>query len=99
MPTFETFPRFEAEWRTMTREQQAMFRDVILDAFIPGLITPNRSFRPELRVKPVQGRPGLLEMSWSKEGRAVFSYGAERAPGESHVIWWQITALASRFGF
>jgi hypothetical protein len=97
MPTFETLPRFEARWRTMTREQQATFRKVVLGAFTPDLLTPGRSFRPELRVKPVHENPGLLEMSWSEEGRAAFSYGAEHALGEPHVIWWQITASANSF--
>jgi len=96
MPTFATFPRFEADWRTMTREQQEAFRTVVLDAFVPDLMTPGMPFRPELHVKPVSGHAGLLEMSWSEEGRAAFSYGTEHMPGEPHVIWWQITPSQPR---
>lgn len=94
MPTFETLAHFEAGWRTMTREQQAAFREVVLRAFIPDLIRPGRSFRPELRVRPIPRYSGLHEMSWSEDGRAAFSYGAERRLGGPHVIWWQITASA-----
>jgi hypothetical protein len=94
MPTFETLARFEAGWRIMTREQQAAFRGVVLEAFTPDVSGPARSFRPELSVRAVPGHPGLHEMSWSEEGKAAFSYGAERIPGEPHVIWWQITASA-----
>lgn len=96
MPTFETLPRFEAGWRSLTQEQQATFRKVMLEAFTPDLMTPGRAFRPELSVRAIPGHPGLYEMSWSEEGRAAFSYGSERVPGEPHVIWWQITASANR---
>jgi hypothetical protein len=95
MPTFETLPLFEAGWRNLTREQQGTFRQVVLEVFTPDLMTPRRSFRPELSVGPVEGHPGLLQMSWSAEGRAAFSYGADKTPGEPHVIWWQITASAN----
>jgi hypothetical protein len=96
MPTFETMPGFEATWRNLTQEQQAAFRKVVLEAFIPDLVEPGRSFRTELSVRPA-GHPGLLQMAWGEEGRAAFSYGAERAPGEPHVIWWQITAAAAGY--
>lgn len=97
MPTFETSPGFEAGWRNLTRQQQDRFRKVVLEAFTPDLTTEGRSFRPGLRVKKVTGHAGLYEMSWSEDGRAAFSYGAEQAPGEVHVIWWQITVLAEPF--
>jgi len=97
MPTFETPPSFEGGWRAMTREQQATFRHVVAEAFAPDLMTPGRPFRPELRVRIVPGHPGLHEMAWSEEGRAAFSYGTEHSPGESHVIWWRITAAAHGF--
>lgn len=97
MPTFETLPPFESGWRGMTREQQATFRKVVLEAFAPDLMTPTRLFRVDLDVKAVPGRAGLLEMTWSEDGRAAFSYGSERTPGEPHVIWCRITATANRF--
>jgi len=97
MPTFETLPSFEAGWRSMTHEQQATFRKVVLEALTPDLATSGPSFRPELRVRPVAGHPGLYEMSWGDGGRAAFSYGTERVPGEPHLIWWQITATAEEF--
>jgi hypothetical protein len=31
--------------------QQALFRKVVLDAFVPDLMPPDRPFRPGLRVK------------------------------------------------
>jgi hypothetical protein len=97
MPTFETLPAFEAGWQRMTHEQQATFRKVVLDSLAPNLTTSSPSFRPELRVRPVSGHSGLYEMSWGERGRAAFSYGTERVPGEPHLIWWQITAAAEGF--
>lgn len=44
-------------------------------------------FRRGLRVKGLQGAPGLFEMTWAPDGRAVFSFGEEVLPGEPHVIW------------
>ncbi len=51
MATFETLPRFEAGWKKLTREQQDTFRKVVLEAFEPDLMAPDRPFRPALRVR------------------------------------------------
>ena len=94
MATFETLPRFEAGWATLTEEQQALFRSVVLEAFEPDLAMPDRPFRPALRVRQLAGSPDVFEMTWSDDGRATFSYGAEREPGQPHVIWRQIGTFA-----
>lgn len=93
MPTFETLPHFETCWRKLTREQQAAFRAVVLEAFEPDLLSPDRPFRLGLRVRSVAGYPGLFEMSWHHDGRATFSYGAEREPGQPHVVWQEIVTI------
>ena len=38
MPTFETFPRFKRDWKKLTSQQQAMFRKIVLEAFVPDLM-------------------------------------------------------------
>ncbi len=48
------------------------------------------SFRSSLRVKGVQGHPGIYEMTWAGDGRATFHYGQEQRPGELHVVWRRI---------
>jgi len=93
MATFETLPRFERGWRRLTHEQQALFRKVVLEAFEPDLIAPVRTFRPSLRVRELAAHPGVFEMTWSDDGRASFSYGAEREHGQPHVIWRQIRTV------
>ena len=94
MATFETLPRFEAEWKNLACEQQATFRKVVLEAFEPDLMAHDRPFRPELRVREVIGHPGVFEMTWDDHGRATFCYGAERVPGRPHVLWRQIGIFA-----
>ncbi len=43
-------------------------------------------FRHGLRVKGVQGAPGVFEMTWASDGRATFEYGQSQGAGP-HVIW------------
>jgi hypothetical protein len=90
MPTFETLPRFERDWKNLTRQQQAAFRKVIREYFVPDLAAPDRPFRLGLRVKGVTVHPGVFEMTWDNDGRATFSYGEERIAGQAHVIWRRI---------
>jgi len=45
MPTFETTPRFERDWKNLTRQQQGLFRKVVLEVFVPDLAAPDRPFR------------------------------------------------------
>ena len=90
MPTFQALPRFERDWKNLTRQQQAMFRKVVLEAFVPDLMAPDRPFRPGLRVKRVAAHPRVFEMTWDNDGRATFSYRGERIPGQSPVIWRRI---------
>ncbi|MHB1594451.1 MAG: hypothetical protein ACYCO9_03705 [Streptosporangiaceae bacterium] len=67
MPTFETLPRFERDWKNLTRQQQATFRKVITEYFVPDLAAPDRPFRPGLRVKGVTAHPnrGRATRFWS----------------------------------
>ncbi len=88
MPTFQTTPRFERDWKQLTADLRARFRRVIVDQFVPDLT--RGSFRAGLRVKGVHAAPGVFEMTWAPDGRATFSYGRSRREGESHVIWRRI---------
>jgi len=95
MVTFETLPQFELGWRRLTREQQASFRKVVLEAFEPDLIVRESPFRSSLRVREMAGHPGVFEMTWGDDGRATFSYGTEREEDQPHVIWRQIERLTN----
>jgi len=65
-------------------------RKVVLEAFVPDLIAPDRPFRPGLRVKGVAAHPRVFEMTSDNDGRTTFTYGPERVLGQPHVIWRRI---------
>jgi hypothetical protein len=46
--------------------------------------------RPGLRVKPYRRQPGVWEMTWADDGRALFRFGESVIPGHRHVIWLRI---------
>lgn len=88
MPTFDVTPRFRADRKKLARgspEQLARFEKVVREAFVPDLEAGR--FRPSLRVKGIQGHPGIYEMTWAPDGRATWEYGQEQIPGKAHVIW------------
>lgn len=47
--------------------------------------------RGALRVKPLQSRPGIWELTWEAgDGRATFEYGTGRRPGMRHIVWRRV---------
>lgn len=89
MPTYETLPRFERDWKSLEVDQQKRFRDKVKNEFVPDLESGN-GFRRGLRVKGVQGAEGVFEMTWAPDGRATWQYGLEITKGQPHIIWRRI---------
>jgi hypothetical protein len=89
VPTFERRPRFDREFRRLPQELQRAFLGM-LPLFIAALRKKPPAFPRSLRVKGVQGHPGVYELSFGAGGRATFAYGDEVVPGEPHVIWRRI---------
>jgi hypothetical protein len=87
VPTYQARPRFLRDFKSLTAVQVVAWERA-LDLFIECLRSGN--FDPSLRVKRVQGYPGVWEMSWATDGRATFEYGEEVRPGEAHVIWRRV---------
>ncbi len=58
----------------------------VLESFRRDLekLTPEQ--RNQLRV-PVTGHDSIWELTWAADGRATFEFGAQRRPGEAHVVW------------
>lgn len=76
---FETTPAFDADYRRLKQEHRQTFRQVVVAKFIPACdalaADPATPWPRSLRVKAVQGAPGVLEMTWSfasPDGRATF---------------------------
>ena len=88
MPTHDEDPGFWSDWARLTPEQHASFlraiREMVED------MKANRPFRAGLRVKHYQRRAGVYEMTWAKDGRALFKYRASQRPGDAHITWLRI---------
>jgi len=87
VPTHEERPQFRHDFNALTREQQQAFLGAV-QRFVADL--RRGSFRAGLRVKRVQGYPGVWEMTWAPDGRATFQYGPEVVSAEPHVVWRRI---------
>jgi hypothetical protein len=89
MPTRDVLASFWRDWDKLTPQQQRAFREAVAQ-FIADLANGGQGFHPRLRVKRVQGHPGVWEMTWAYDGRATFQYGEEVHSGQPHVIWRRI---------
>jgi hypothetical protein len=84
VPTHEESSAFLRAYGRLANAEQEAFR-----AAIAKLVEDLREGghpRPSLRVKRVQGAPGVWELTWAADGRATFSYGPEVRPGDPHIV-------------
>lgn len=91
MPTREVAPRFFRDYAKLSPDQRERFLKA-LESFVDGL--HRRQFAAGLRVKAMEGRDGIWEMTWAPDGRATFEYGEPMVPGEAHIIWRRIGSHA-----
>ena len=75
----ETTPASDADFTRLRPEHRTKFREVLRVKFIPAsaefAADPSAAWPKSLRVKAVQGAPGIFEMTWSfasPDGRATF---------------------------
>jgi hypothetical protein len=87
MPTFAQADRFRRDFAALSAGQQEAFRAAAAK-FVADL--PSGRFRSGLRVKGVQGAPGVFDVTWADDGRATFEYGSAVGEGETHIIWRRI---------
>ena len=90
MPTHARTRQFDRDWRRLRTAERDRYR-VAFRKFDDDL-TLGR-FRPGLRVKGVQGAPGVFEMTFAPDGRATFEYGQSQSAGP-HVIWRRVGSHA-----
>jgi hypothetical protein len=88
VPTFEWQALFGRDWEALTTDQRKAFRDAVA-AFVADLAEGN-TFRKGLRVKKMQGRDDVWELTWAPDGRATFHFGPEVRRGEPHIVWRRI---------
>lgn len=89
MPTYEYPEAFLREFRRLSPEQRTRFLGAVAKLVVALAEQPS-SMPAGLRVKAVQGRSGVWELTFAPDGRATFAYGAELRPGDPHVIWRRI---------
>ena len=92
MPTYTKLPRFQKDFDQLSADDQERFRQAV-EKFIDDL-KRGRGFRPGLRVRGVQGAPGIYEVTWAPDGRATFHYGEPIQEGEAHVVWRRVGSHA-----
>lgn len=90
MPTHDETRAFLRDYESLAPERQDRF-DGKREEFVEDLIAmeqgTRQGFRPGLRVKKVQGALGLFEMTWSPDGRAIFSMDEPVIEGKRHIVW------------
>jgi hypothetical protein len=64
------------------------FRDAVA-AFVKDL-HEGTGFRKGHRVKKIQGREDVWEMTRAPDGRATFHFGSPVAEGAAHIVWRRI---------
>ncbi len=91
--------RFIADLRRLSPAERRIFRQVVVEQFVPAAerITsePGTPWPRGLRVKRVQGAPGVWEMTWSfagPDGRATFEWIA--IDGEPAIRWRRVGSHA-----
>jgi hypothetical protein len=88
VPTFYRTEQFDRDYETLSTDERALVK-VALGKFIADV--DGGKFRKSLRVRGIQGSPGVFEMTWDgQDGRATFSYGPPLREGARHVIWRRI---------
>jgi hypothetical protein len=92
MPTYARLPRFDKDYAALSLEDKAAFKRAV-GKFVEDM-SRGGDFRKGLRVRGVQGSPGVFEMTWADDGRATFQYGPNQLPGEPHIVWRRIGSHA-----
>ncbi len=92
-PTFDRPAPFRREFKRLSEDDKSKVRRAVRK-FVADLKSmeegTGKGMSPELRVKEVQRRPGIYELTWGENGRATFEYAPERIPGKRHVKWRHI---------
>ena len=87
MPTHDETAEFWADWERLTLQERTAFRAAVAK-FVHDLMIGQ--FRTGLRVKRYRRVPGVWEMTWADDGRALFRYGESIRPGDPHIVWLRV---------
>jgi hypothetical protein len=92
---FQQTERFAGDRRRLSQDEFRQFQTAVRGQFVPAALRqatqPGNPWPAALRVKPVQGAPGVWEMTWSfagPDGRATFEW--VRIDGEPAIRWRRV---------
>ena len=92
---FDWLSSFGADWSRLSARERRLFESVVRERFHPACERyrhdPAAPWPRSLRVKRVQGMPGVWEMTWSfagPDGRATFEW--IEVDGELAIRWRRI---------
>jgi hypothetical protein len=96
---YERTERFKRDYRKLTEGEREQFRRAVLEEFHQALerrlADPGSAWPKRLRIKDVEGAPGVWEMTWSfsdPDGRATWEWiKIEDEPG---IRWRRIGSHA-----
>jgi putative redox protein len=97
MPTYESLAAFQRQWAKLDSAQRDAFRRAVA-VFIANLKAGEGGFSPELRVHKLVNTE-IWSLTWANDGRALFRFGAEITPGQTHIIWEAIGTAQSPKSF
>ena len=78
---YQVTPAFEGDWSRLSEPERGRFREVVRSQFHPACERyhddPSTRWPQSLRIKQIEGAPGIWEMTWSfsgTDGRATFEW-------------------------
>ena len=86
-PTYDQAHSFKRDLAALSPRQREHFL-IAVKKFRADLAAGK--FRKGLRVKRVEGHPGIFEMTFAPDGPATWQFGDEVIAGEPHIIWRRI---------
>ena len=96
---YERTESFKRDYRKLSEDVCEEFREVVAKQFVPALerraSEPGRAWPGALRVKDVEGAPGVWEMTWSftdPDGRATWEW--VEIDGEIGIRWRRVGSHA-----
>lgn len=96
---YERTESFKRDYRRLADPEQREFRRVVMEDFAPALERrvddPGHPWPGALRVKDVEGAPGVWEMTWSftnPDGRATWKW--IEIEGETAIRWRRVGSHA-----
>ena len=88
MPKHSENEQFRREWAALSQAEQDRF--IVAMKKMVADLKAGRSYRSGLRIKRVQSRQDVWEMSWASNGRATFTTAPDPETGDTHITWRRI---------